>query len=95
MPTLAVDLYPAWVDGPDGRVKECRLWITDGGRAVIHRRSGRTVELHADVQTDDFTVESGRKITFTVDGQGWQVIKSGGCGCGSPLKRLNVGDYQW
>lgn len=83
---------PAMVRIGDGaRVQPCRVIVDDDGRAVVLGEANGRAEVLARARVE-VERERGRAWSLTTaDGEVWAVTSGGGCGCGSPLKRLDAG----
>ena len=92
-----LDLFPATIETPQGRFSMARLWVRDGFARVFVAR-GRQVELiYESHGVLEVQAGSGRrnpyKVTFE-DGGIWEAVRSGSCGCSSPLKRFDPGGWK-
>ena len=92
MPTIVRDDFPARVKIGDRQFRRGRVIVDDEGRAVVvvHAASGalETVALGTGAEIE--RQRNARNIVVrTAEGETWEVERGGGCGCGSPLKRLD------
>lgn len=85
------DLYPVTVD-LDGRLlRKARLFVRDGQVRIYVDENRAGVVLAAAASVVEISRHPGRRYTLTVDdGATWEVTRTGGCGCGSRLKRLTA-----
>lgn len=92
MPALKLDVLPANLDTGSSKHAQARVIVDKQGRAVAfvadHGKLTKVGELEgAEVET------TGRRTYKITSGeQTWSCQKSGGCGCGSPLRRMNVSE---
>lgn len=58
---------------------------------VWQQQQGRTYLIHDEpVSSFERSRVAGEPHRLTLaSGEQWQIVKQGGCGCGSPLRRLN------
>jgi hypothetical protein len=85
----AVDLFPIRLTKDGTTWRKARLYSRDGRVRVWTADAGR-VELLVD--STEAVVEPNGKAkhwTLTTPDGVYDVVSSGGCGCSSPLKRLN------
>lgn len=87
--TTGLDVFPARLDGPGGVRTGVRVLI-DGERLLAFA-SPAAVDLDVAVAAVD-TGESHRAVWTVLDADGgtWTLSRSGGCGCGSPLRRVSA-----
>lgn len=85
---MTLDHFPLDVVVDEVRYPTVRLMVTPNGQArVFGVKDGQIAVLAAGTATE---VPDNRRAFNQVnldDGTSWQVIRSGGCGCGHPLKR--------
>lgn len=90
MPDVIVDLFPAEVATDETTWRSARALITSDRVYVVTRSGPAGWELAAVLGYTSMVRGRGRSYDLTLDdGSGCQVRKGSGCGCGSPLKRLN------
>lgn len=99
--TVLLDLIPAKVETPQGIFRNARV-VVDGDRVRVfttrRHASRREVELAleatgvTDVKRPQFRRQP-HEIVFA-DGSVWSAVQSGGCGCGSPLKKFDPKAWQ-
>lgn len=86
-----IDLFPARIVTPAKTFERARLVVQAGRAYVWEEQAGGVVPL---VLQSDAVLERDRSAAapyqvVTASGEVWECKKSGGCGCGSPLKRLD------
>jgi hypothetical protein len=90
---ILVDLFPAAVATPDATYDNARILATDT-YLWLFTVSGGTPRFLQGVTLVDFDADNAaRRGAWTaVDDQGreWQVMQTGGCGCGNPLRRYTA-----
>lgn len=85
------DVFPARATVNGKSYAKVRLLVTVDNRAVLFAHEGGNAEIVA--RADN--VSAGRDklkprvVTITAEGENWDVTRTGGCGCHSPLKRIN------
>ena len=94
-------VFPAKVTGPGDRVFDKVAAIASIDGLFVYEHVGR--QIVTVLAIDPYTaIRNDRGVWYVMDRNGdeWAVGKGGGCGCGSPLRRmanvvpkyLNVGD---
>lgn len=87
---VVLDLFPAEVALPGGTFRGVRAVATDT-RLYVVARDGVRHQIVLDAGIADWQPKPGRVYDVQLDdGSDCQVRRGSGCGCGSPLKRLNV-----
>ncbi|MGH9095688.1 MAG: hypothetical protein ACRDXE_11050 [Acidimicrobiales bacterium] len=86
---MGIDVFPVDVTVGDTRYRECRVRVTDGTARLFGMRAGQPVQLAAGPISDE--PDGRRQVTRIglADGGAWDLVRSGGCGCHSPLKRMS------
>lgn len=84
-----MDLYPVKVVSESATWRKARIYFRDGRVRVWAVQRGKA-ELVLDASEADLQANGRRNHwTLAAAGQTYDVAKEGGCGCGSPLRRLN------
>lgn len=90
-----LDVVPARVTTPQGVLDGVRVYASGGIVAVWKALNGQAVLDRAHGLTAAASVVEGRGSrgpwTLTLaDGTEWTVERGAGCGCGSPVKKMNA-----
>lgn len=85
--------FPARVATPDGSFDKAKVFVYDGTATVWQVVDRRVVEVTRLEGVESYREQPGegmRKATVLVaqDGTEWTVTKGAGCGCSSPLKKM-------
>lgn len=89
---VQLDVFPARViASPHGALVSTRIVIRDGV-FTIWRQKGDGAEKIATGPTSSWSTKGSIYTVTMDDGSTWQFAKSGGCGCGSPLRRVNINE---
>lgn len=98
---IRLDLFPARVrvvaaDGTEvTNLRAARVIVANDGRAVIFQDAGgRRADLVLSASAEKVGREEGRGVgkawlVELADGTRWEAVRGGGCGCGSPLRRMD------
>ena len=90
--SATLDVFPADVDIDGARIQNARALVIDGRFVVVTRRQ-RDWFVTVNRQLDSYERLRARSWSVTLtDGTTCTVRRGTGCGCGSPLKRLNVSE---